>query len=209
MKTEIDLHNWNRKEHYQFFKNFHLPFHGVTVSINCTSLYRQSKLEESSFFLNYLFTILQAVNEIENFKLRIEHDKVYKYDKINVSPTIGRNDKTFAFSFIEFDEQREVFFDRSHKAIQEVNTSEGLGLNASTARKDVIHFSALPWIQFSSVTHASMLHANDSVPKISVGKISFDDDQCFLPVSIHVHHALADGYHLGLLIQSIQEKWNH
>ena len=43
MKTLIDIDNWNRKEHFQFFSKFDEPFFGVTVKVDCTTAYKKAK----------------------------------------------------------------------------------------------------------------------------------------------------------------------
>lgn len=71
---------------------------------------------------------------------------------------------------------------------------------------NIIHFSALPWLHFTSVSHARNYNFQDSCPKISVGKIiTHDDEKKIMPVSLHVHHALMDGYHAGLFFEKLHE----
>lgn len=36
MKNTLNIANWNRKDHYHFFKDFEEPFFGITVNIDCT-----------------------------------------------------------------------------------------------------------------------------------------------------------------------------
>ena len=43
MKTLLDLDNWNRKEHYLFFKQMEDPFFGITTTIDCTKGYEFTK----------------------------------------------------------------------------------------------------------------------------------------------------------------------
>ena len=49
----LDIENWNRKEHYNFFKDFDEPFFGVSVEIDCTNAYEFCKKNELNFFLYY------------------------------------------------------------------------------------------------------------------------------------------------------------
>lgn len=100
MKQVIDLDNWNRKEHFAFFSAFDDPFFGVTTLVDFTDVYRQSKEQNVSFFLYSLHFLLKCVNETDAFKLRIEKDSVVRYDTIHISPTIGREDGTFGFGFL-------------------------------------------------------------------------------------------------------------
>ena len=81
MKQLIDLENWNRKEHFKFFSAFDDPFFGITTLVDFTNTYHQSKDEKKSFFLYSVHFLLQCVNEVEAFKLRIEASHlVYLYD---------------------------------------------------------------------------------------------------------------------------------
>ncbi len=102
MKKLLDLDNWNRKEHFLFFKQMQEPFFGVTVDIDCTKAYETSKAQGTSFFIYYLHKTLMAVNAFENFKYRIENTHIYIHDRIDGSATISRADGTFGFSLIEY-----------------------------------------------------------------------------------------------------------
>ena len=99
------------------------------------------------FFLYYLYHAVQAVNAVENLRYRIEGEQVYCYDRIHASATIGRADHTFAFSFIEQRDDLAEFVRGAQVEIAAVQASEGLRLSPATARPDVIHFSALPWVR--------------------------------------------------------------
>ena len=206
MKKELNIENWNRKEHFEFFSKFEEPFFGATVNIDCTRAYKDCKEEGVSFFLYYLYLATRTVNSIEEFKYRIEGDKVYEYAKINASATISREDNTFGFSHIIYAEDFNSFRQNAEKEMQRIRNGKGLMLDE--VRQDEVHFSALPWIQFSSLSHSRSFKKGDSCPKISFGKLSTEADKKIMPVSIHVHHALMDGFHLGLFVNRFQELLN-
>jgi chloramphenicol O-acetyltransferase type A len=92
MKRVINLDNWNRKEHFKFFSALDDPFWGITTTVDFTSIYQQSKNMEVSFFLYSVHFLLKCINATTAFKLRIENGEVVEYDKINISPTIGREE---------------------------------------------------------------------------------------------------------------------
>jgi len=72
----------------------------------------------------------------------------------------------------------------------------------------VAYFSAIPWVKFTSVEHAMNSKVPDSVPKIAFGKWEERDGKKFMPVSVHVHHALMDGLHVGQFYEMLQELLN-
>ena len=107
MKRVINLDNWNRKEHFKFFSALDDPFWGITMTVDFTSIYQQSKNMEVSFFLYSVHFLLKCINATTAFKLRIENGEVVEYDKINISPTIGREDSSITKPF-ESEERTEL-----------------------------------------------------------------------------------------------------
>ena len=205
MKHLIDLATWNRREHFTFFSAFEEPFFGLVATVDCTRALAESKRLGVPFFLYYLHAALQAVNQVEALRYRIEDGQVYCYDRIHASATIGRPDHTFGFSFIEQHDELAAFVPGATAEIAAVQASEGLRLNETTGRPDVIHFSALPWVRFTGLSHARSFTHPDSCPKISVGQTYVEGAATLMPVSVNVHHGLADGYHVGLFLAAFQE----
>ena len=203
MKKLIDLDNWNRKEHFLFFSKFEEPFFGVTVKVDCTTAYKKSKEEGVSFFLYYLYRALKVANEIENFRYRIIENQAYDFATVNASPTINRPDGTFGFAYMDYFEDEKQFYE---KALQEIeNIKNTNSLLPAVSGENVIHFSAIPWLDFTSISHARSFSHPDSCPKISFGKMTENNAVKEIPVSIHGHHALMDGYHAGLFIDKFQD----
>ena len=205
MKHLIDLASWNRREHFAFFSAFEEPFFGLVATVNCTRALAEAKQLGVPFFLYYLHAALHAVNRVEAFRYRIEDGQVYCYERIHASATIGRPDHTFGFSFIEHHYKLADFLLTANAEIAAVQASAGLRLNETTGRPDVIHFSALPWVRFTGLTHARSFTHPDSCPKISVGQTYAEGAATLLPVSINVHHGLADGHHVGQFLAAFQE----
>ena len=206
MKTRIDKDTWLRKDHYDFFSRFEEPFFGVTVTVDVAHAFHYAKQKTHSFFLHYLYRALKAANSIENFRYRIIDGDVYLFDEIHASPTINRANGTFGFAYMDFHDDENVFIAGARKIVEEVRHSSGL--IPAVSGENVIHFSAMPWLKFTAVSHARSFNFPDSCPKISFGQVYEDNGQLLMPVSIHLHHGLADGYHAGLFVERFQELLN-
>ena len=206
MKEELDIDQWNRKDHFNFFSRFEEPFFGVTVHVDCTNAYRYAKENGISFFLVYLFHSLHAANAIEPFRYRIEDGKVFIHDEVHASPVINRPDGTIGFAYINYSKDFQTYL--SDAKIEIDNVRQSKGLIPAIAGENVIHYSSLPWLSFTSVSHARAFSFKDSIPKITFGKMTKDGDGMRMPVSIHVHHALMDGYHVGQYVETFQALMN-
>lgn len=175
------------------------PFFGLTTTIDCTKAYAKAKELNVSFFTYYLHKTLVAINAIENFRYRIVEDDIFIYDRIDASATIMREDHTFGFSLIEYAPDLTFFAQNTVTEIARIQTTTGL----LTREFDInlIHFSSLPWVNFTSLSHARSFTFPDSCPKISFGKMMEENDKKTMAMSIHVHHGLMDGYHVGLFLE--------
>jgi len=208
VKTLLDIENWNRKEHFLFFKQMEEPFFGITTTIDCTKGYETAKHLGTSFFVYYLHKTIVAVNTIEAFRYRIIDENIYIYDTIDVSATIMREDKTFGFSLIVYSNDFDVFAANTFEEIKRIKNTPGL-FTREFPYDNLIHFSAIPWVNFTSLSHSRSYTFPDSCPKISFGKMSIDENgKRTMSMSVNVHHGLMDGYHVGQFVDCFQELLN-
>lgn len=125
------------------------------------------------------------------------------YDQVNASPTINRPDGTFGFSYMDYHPDFLVFSEQAKAVIEEVRSATGL--IPAISGENVVHYSSIPWLNFTSLSHARSFGFKDSCPKISFGKMTVQNSIHQMPVSIHVHHALMDGFHVAQFVERFQE----
>lgn len=202
MRTVVDVDNWARKEHFKFFNSFDEPYFSVNVDVDCTLAYGKAKELGVSFYLYYLHCAITAINSIESFRYRAIGDEVFIYDKINVSHVVLRPDETFGFGYIEFNPSLDQFIADAKADMQKVMNSTGLDL--TIPNENVIHFSAMPGLKFTGLTHARSYAFKDSSTKLSVGKVTEVDGKKMMPLSVTVHHGLTDGLHVGRFVDAYQ-----
>ena len=206
MKRIMDINEWSRKDHFNFFKQFEEPFFGICVTVDCSRAYHKAKESGISFFIYYLYQSLQAANKTEPFCYRIQDEEVVIYDQVNASPTINRPDGTFGYAYMDYYPSLEAFNEAATIETERVRNSKGLV--PAVSGENVIHYSSLPWINFTGLSHARSFSFKDSIPKISFGKMTEQQGVRTMPVSVHVHHGLMDGYHVGSFLDLFQQLMN-
>ena len=204
MNKILDQSNWNRKEHFDFFKEFDEPFFGIVTEVDCTKAYLISKKQKQSFFAYYLHKSICAINQVEEMRYRLIDEEIIIHNQIHASTTIGREDGTFAFTFVPFNLDFKIFNESLKAEVNNVQNSSGLRLIEGDTRRDVIHYSSIPWNNFSGLTHARNYKIKDSCPKITFGKMFSKDGIKKMNVAIYVHHGLADGYHISKYLEIFQ-----
>jgi chloramphenicol O-acetyltransferase type A len=206
MHREIDIEGWERKTTFEFFKDYEDPFFNLTANLDVTRLYGFCKDQGLAYSLAGLFYATETANDIREFRLRILDEKVVEFDRIHVTQTFLNDDDTFSFSYFEM--QPDVFeFDRKGRIARE-RYKRLKTFDVESDRIDLIYFSVIPWVSFTSFKHASRFDNRQTVPRMVFGKIFELADRKLMPFSVEVHHALVDGVHVGKLFNRLQEKFD-
>ena len=192
---KLDINTWNRKSHFDFFKDFHDPFFNITANVDVTKLYHFTKKNNLSFFLTSLFLSTKAINEIENFRYRIRGNEVIIHDKIDPGSTYLYDDNTFGFIYFNYVDDLFLFHENGKKEIKRWKNIKDMKGRDGT--DDEIHYSIIPWTSFTSFKNASNYKKDDSIPIVVFGKYFKENGKVLMPVSVEVHHSLMDGYHVG------------
>lgn len=202
--TYLDTESWSRRQQFHFFKGYDQPFFNVCANLDVTDLLRLCRSRKGSpFSFAYLYLALRAANELEPFRYRLRGDRVLVHDRIGLGTTILMDGERFAFCYFELEDGFARFAEKAAAAVESLR-ADGGRLEAREDRDDLIHSSVLPWISFTSFSHARKWDRQDSTPKIVFGKYFEEGGRFRMPVSVEVHHALMDGVHVGRYFERLE-----
>ncbi len=207
MFKEIDVEKWNRKATFEFFKDYEDPFFNITANLDVTELYRFCKENKLSFSLANLFYSLKTANEIREFRIRLKEAKLVEYSKIHATQTILNDDETFSFCYFELKENVFDFNEAGKNSVEKYKKLKTL--DVETARIDLIYYSVIPWVSFTSFKHAGRFDNRQTVPRMVFGKIFEENQRRKIPFSVEVNHAMMDGFHVGKYFNRLQEKFEN
>jgi chloramphenicol O-acetyltransferase type A len=203
MPKYLDTTNWARREVFEFFRKFDKPYFNICIQLNVTRLLALlHDRPEVSVSLAYHYFALRAANEIEPFRYRLRDGKVIVHDVIHGGTTVLLPNENFTLAYFDYDENFEKFIGPAQQAMKDVLSGDGAF--RPNPGDDRIHFTALPWLSFTSFSHARNWQTEDSIPKIAFGKFVKENDRTLLPFSVEVHHALMDGLHVGRYVNRLQ-----
>ena len=204
MTKYLDVTNWARREVFEFFRGFDKPYFNICTRLDVTTLLSLLRdRPDISVSLAYHYFALRAANEIEPFRYRLKEGKVVIYEVIHGGTTVLLPSENFTLAYFDYDEDFEKFITRADRAVKDVLTGDGAF--RPDPSDDRIHFTALPWLAFTSFSHARNWKREDSIPKIAFGKFVKENQQTLLPFSVEVHHALMDGLHVGRYVSRLEE----
>ena len=209
MSRYLDTITWNRRQQFEFFKDYHNPFFNICTTVDVTPLLDLTRsIENISFFIAYHFFSIKATNEVEPFRYRLRGDRILVHDRIHAGTTLLLADENFTFAYFDYEEDFEVFHAHAKATIKSAKAA-GVQLYQRAEQDDLIYHSVIPWATFTSISHARKGGRHESVPKIAFGKYREDGGRMMMPVSVEVHHALMDGLHVGQYFERLESYFSN
>jgi chloramphenicol O-acetyltransferase type A len=203
MYRELDIDKWPRKATYEFFRDYEDPFFNFTANIDVSGVHRVCKRKNLSFSLTALYCSLVAANGIREFRIRLLDGRLVEFDRIHATQTLLNDDETFSFAYFEMKDDA-MEFDRSGKlALEKYKALKTF--DVETGRLDLIYYSVIPWVSFTSFKHASRLHRSQTIPRIVFGKFFDQGERKLMPVCVEANHTIMDGFHVGKFFINLQE----
>lgn len=204
MAEYLDVANWARREVFEFFRNFDKPYFNICARVDVTRLLEVLRLRpDTGMSLAYHYFALRIANDIEPFRYRLRDGQVLVHDVIHGATTVLLPNESFTFAYFDYQENFQNFLSGAERAVNEARS--GASFKPRENDDDMIHFTVLPWVSFTSFSHARNWAREDSVPKISFGKFVVENGRTLLPISVEVHHALVDGLHVGRYLIQLEK----
>ncbi len=202
MPKYLDLETWPRRDLFEFFHSYQNPYFNICTELDVTRLIRVLRDRPGvSVSLAYHYFALRIANEIEPFHYRLEGDRVVIHEIINGGTTVLLPNETFTYAYFNYHEDFHQFVTEAREATERVRAEGSL---KPSMRYDLIYFTVVPWVSFTSFAHARTPGRGESIPRIAFGKFLKDGDVTRLPISVEVHHALMDGLHVGRFFMSLE-----
>ncbi len=204
MPEYLNVESWPRRDLFNFFRDYDNPYFNICTRLDITSLLSTLRDHPGvNVSLAYHYFALRVANEVEPFHYRLKDDEIVIYKVINGGTTVLLPNEAFTYAYFDYHESLDTFVREAAGSIRQVQT--GSGELKPTMRDDLIYFTTLPWVSFTSFAHARKKGRGDSVPRIAFGKFARENDRTLLPISVEVHHALMDGLHVGRYLNRLEE----
>lgn len=198
----IDLQNWPRRSHYEFYKLVDQPHFNMCASVDVTAFYSEMKAREVAFTVAVLYLLARAANDIPAFRTRMRGGDVVEHEVIHPSTTILGDDGMFGFCTVGYAADLLAFAPVANAAI--AAAKQHASIEEDPNRDDVYYSTVIPWVSFTSFAHPTHLHPVDSIPRFAWGKRFEEGGRMKMPLSVQGHHALMDGLHMGQFYERTQ-----
>ncbi len=189
----IDMTQYPRKSHFDYFRSLAYPYAGVTVNVNVTGPVRFCKREGRSFYLTFMHAAALAADTIPEFRRRIRGGEIVEYDECPTSHIELGEDGIYCYCTLRHHMPLDAYYAQAEQARARCREN---GIKEDEDAESMLFVSTLPWLHYTALIQPAA-GGDDSNPRITWGKYEEKQGELLLPVSVLVHHALADGLHLA------------
>ena len=205
----IDLESWPRREHYEFFKPYPVPFFSITTSVDVAPLRKLLKIRDVPFTVGLLYVLSRAANNVPQFRQRIREDAPIEHECVHPGVTVLCTGDVFRFCFLTYCDDFPRFAREASEAMELTRQDRPLVpesiVEEGWLRDDMLYCTSLPWFSFSGMLHPLGPDPTDSVPRIAWGRFEEKEGKLAMPLNVQAHHALIDGIHLARFFENVED----
>ena len=215
MPTVIDRATWPRRHHLAFFETFEQPHFCITSEVDVTRLVARMRAVGQRPFPAMLYATTRASNAEAALRLRLRwtdaeapaelvlHDVIHPSFTAKVhlpeahATAPGCDLPLFGYATARYTSDFGTFAQNVAAAAASVQADPDLEAHAALDTDDLLFVSSLPWMSYTSVSHAMMVPKRDCTPRVMWGRFVERGDRTIVSTSLQVHHGLADGGHVA------------
>ena len=197
----INLENWERKEVFNHYTKSVPCTYSLTVDLDI------SVLSGHKLYPAMLWSLSAVVNEMEEFRTAVMPDGVGIFDFMHPSYTVlNPETKRFCSIWSPFQWDKKEFMKHCQDDITHFKKAEAF-LPCPNMPLNVFNVSMIPWVRYTAF-HLDIRSCGGEylLPIFTIGKFSEKDGRRMLPLALQVHHAVCDGYHVGVFVEKLQKK---
>ena len=187
---KIDMDTWARREHYEYYTKQLKVEYNITANVDVKNVLDFCHSKGYKFYPAMIYLVTKTLNRIDNFKMfKDKYGYLCAWDKIIPNYTIFHN--------------QDILKDMATAATKKgIKAKEGQPANFYC-------ISCTPWTTFTGYSSRVSNSEPSFFPIVLMGKYKQHGKKILMPVNITIAHAVADGYHVGLFFQYLQEEINN
>lgn len=205
----IEIAKWNRNEYFNHFLNTVPCTYSMTLNLDVTRLITHIKKTNFKLYPVLIYLLSSVVNKHEEFRTAIDQEgHVGVFDFMSpIYAVFQKEGETFTNIWTEYTSD----FSKFHRDyLADVAQYGGVKqfIAKPLAPPNLFTISSIPWVSFTGFNLNLPKTTDYLLPIFTMGKYFQQSDQILLPISIQVHHAVCDGFHLARFITDLQESIN-
>lgn len=202
--TKVDIDEWSRGTLFRFYIEKMRIVMSLTVDINVAPLITYTKKNGLKFYPAMIWVVSKVINSHDEFKYSWDTDgNLIRWDSISPSYTVfNRDDECFSKFVTEYTNDIFEFYQRTVDDQRKYQEERAIIGNQPQNFFDV---SCLPWVKYKHFDVHVFDEGKFLAPVVTWGKYEVQNGNALMPLTMNIHHAVADGFHLSRFFNEVQE----
>ena len=201
MFQEIDRSTWKREEYFHHYAESVPCTYSMTTKVDITNL-RNRKVR---LYPATLFLLTKLVNRHQEFRTGHSHEGVLGvFDTMNPTYTVFHpENETFSCLWTQWSPSYPEFLQNYQEDQRQYGNNLGM-IGKPDCPDNVFNVSMIPWHSFDSFQLNLQKGYDYFLPIFTMGKFYEESGRTLLPLSVQVHHAVCDGFHVCRFLEELQ-----
>ena len=207
MFKPIDTSSWKRKPYFDHYFNQIRCTYSITANIDITNALSFKDRNKVKLYPLLIYVISKAVNKYEEFRTAInDRGEIGVWETLSPCYTVFHKDsESFSNIWTEWNDDLNLFLSNFEQDSKRFGQIDRIDAKPNTPA-NVFPISSLPWTTFTGFNLNIFADGTYLLPIFTYGKYFKDGNRYLIPLSIQVHHAVCDGFHVSRLINEIQQE---
>ena len=200
----INTETWERGELFRFYIEKLRNVMSMTVDTDVTKLVSFVRAHGLKFYPAMMWAVSKAVNGRAEFRYGWKDGDLVRWDY--VSPYYADfhgEDERFVKLVTEYSGDLSEFHARFLADRERYKDLRAFDLKEIPP--NTFDVSCLPWVRYRSFDIHVFDEGRYLAPVVTWGRFETENGKTVLPLSVNIHHAVADGWHLSRLFADVQE----
>lgn len=204
--SPIDIQTWPRGQMFYYFTQMAPTGYTVNVTVDVTAMQEALEEAQKKFFPAYLYLVTRALNKQIEFKTAYADDVLGCWNTLTpLYAAFHEDDKTISFLWTPYDDDFSIFHESYLEDQRLYGGNHGVLAKPGTPPPSCYTVSCVPWLRFDSFALHCYNPGKYFFPSVEAGQFAPNGGRVTMPLSLTLHHATTDGYHVRVFLEELQQ----
>lgn len=206
----IDPKSWPMAENFYYYTQIAPTTYTVDLTLDVTALRERLHRERIRFFPAWLYLCTRTVCRQQELRMAVREGVLGYWETLTpVYPVLNPETHVTSLLWTAMRDTFSAFYSDYCSDSSRYTPKGGILTEKGAPPANSYVCSCIPWLPFQSFSLHNHGIKDYYLPSLEAGAFREEGGKITMPLSITVHHAVTEGWHLKCLYEALQEGLSH